>query len=69
MEERLNDPRSARFEDASKNLRLDNTTCTFSVTGEFSAKNGFGGRVRGYYDVKVRRTEDGRWLKIAAEVV
>lgn len=69
VKQRLNDPGSARFPRALDGVSVDRATCTFTVRGEFSAKNGFGGRVRGYYTVILQRSEDGRWSMIAADVV
>ena len=69
VKRRLNDPGSARFPNALDGVRVDRATCTFTVTGEFSAKNGFGGRVRGYYNVRLQRSEDGKWSLVDADVV
>ncbi|MEM6411969.1 MAG: hypothetical protein AAF683_10590 [Pseudomonadota bacterium] len=59
VKERLNDPRSARFPRAPSQLTVDQSTCTFAIAGEYSAKNAFGGRVRGSYAMNVQVDADG----------
>lgn len=65
---RLNNPGSAKFPYRDEYIRIDQSTCTFHIAGEFSAKNGFGGRVRGLYDVQLRRTQKGGWVPVSVRV-
>ena len=68
IKKRLNDPGSARFGHRPQSITVDSSSCMFTVTGEFSAKNGFGGRVRGTYIGQIIRTRDGGWLPVSVDV-
>lgn len=68
IKRRLNDPGSAKFGYQPAATTVDPASCTFTVLGEFSAKNGFGGRVRGSYLVKIKRTPDGAWAPVSVNV-
>jgi len=61
VKRRLNDPRSARFPITPPNMRLDKSDCSFRFAGSYSAKNGFGGRIRGNYAIHIRRQINGDW--------
>lgn len=65
---RLNDAGSAKFPYRDEYIRIDQSTCTFHIAGEFSAKNGFGGHVRGDYDAELRRTPKGKWIPVSVNV-
>lgn len=68
IKQRLSDPSSAKFGYKPASTSVDSSTCTFTILGEFSAKNGFGGRVRGSYFVKIKRYEDGSWAPVSVSV-
>lgn len=68
IKRRLNDPRSAKFGYQPAATTVDPASCTFTILGEFTAKNGFGGRVRGSYLVEIKRTRDGGWLPVKVRV-
>lgn len=68
VKQRLNDPGSAKFSYRRDLIRVDRSSCTFFLSGAFSAKNGFGGRVRGAYEVELRRTQKGGWVPVKVTV-
>ena len=68
VEDRLNDPRSARFNLRPDQISVDTDTCVFSIRTEFSAKNGFGGRIRSVFAARMMRHEDESWSTLYLDV-
>ena len=68
VKQRLKDPRSARFPALPPNMRVDRSDCSFRFNGTYSAKNGFGGRVRGNYAIQARRLINGDWQLLDIQI-
>lgn len=68
VKDRLNDPGSARFSLQADQINVDTETCVFSIRSEFSAKNGFGGRIRSVFTARMMRHEDDSWSTLYLDV-
>ena len=68
VKDRLNDPASARFNLRPDQISVDQDTCVFSIRTEFSAKNGFGGRIRSVFVARLMRNEDDSWSTLYLDV-
>ena len=68
VKDRLNDPRSARFNLRPDQINVDTDACVFSIRTEFSAKNGFGGRIRSVFAARMMRHEDENWSTLYLDV-
>ncbi len=68
VKDRLNDPASARFNLRPDQINVDTDTGVFSIRAEFSAKNGFGGRVRSVFAARMMRHEDDSWSTLDLDV-
>lgn len=68
VKDRLNDPGSARFNLRPDQISVDPATCVFSIHSEFSAKNGFGGRIRSVFAARMMRHEDDSWSTLYLDV-
>ena len=68
VKDRLNDPGSARFNLRPDQISVAPETCVFSIRSEFSAKNGFGGRVRSMFVARMMRHEDESWSTLYLDV-
>ena len=68
VKNRLNDPRSARFNLRPDQISVDTDTCVFSIRSEFSAKNGFGGRIRSMFAARMMRHDDESWSTLYLDV-
>ena len=68
VKDRLNDPGSARFALRPDQISVDPDTCVFSIRSEFSAKNGFGGRIRSVFAARMMRHEDDSWSTLYLDV-
>lgn len=68
IKRRLNDPGSAKFGYKPSATTVDSSSCTFTIVGDFTAKNGFGGRVRGAYLVTIKRKRNGGWVPVSVNV-
>ncbi|MEO0870496.1 MAG: hypothetical protein AAFY19_00850 [Pseudomonadota bacterium] len=66
---RLSDPASASFGNRPNSIIVDRATCTFTIRGRVSARNGFGGRVQAPYTVQIKRNGNGTWSTLSADVI
>ena len=68
VKDRLNDPGSARFNLRPDQINVDTETCVFSIRSEFSAKNGFGGRIRSVFTARMMRYDDDSWSTLYLDI-